>query len=222
MRGDRSFDDLIRDVAQGHRAWEIGCSYGVTARHVADDLGASYVLGVDLASDALRVAKTRADPGRIEFEERDALELSDEIFEVIYGRSILHHIDYRPFLTRAYEHNLAMGGRMVFMEPLGHNLLTRGFHRFAKSAHTPDEKPLMREDLHWIASTFPRTRFQPVNYTSYPLGIASSFVFRDPENWLTCSADRIDRLIEARLPRMHANFRQVIIAIDRPRPQDEA
>ncbi|NJL52516.1 MAG: hypothetical protein HC930_10405 [Hydrococcus sp. SU_1_0] len=58
---------------------------------------------------------------------------------MIFGRAILHHLDYQEVLGRLYRDNLNPGGVMIFMEPLGSNLLLRLYWQLAKEAHTPDE-----------------------------------------------------------------------------------
>ena len=102
---------------------------------------------------------------------------------------------------------------MVFMEPLGSNLLIRLFHAVARSAHTPDERPFFRGDLRWLRSSFPRLEVLPVNYLSFPLGLLSSLVFRSGDNAMTRLGDRADRWIAGNVPPLVPQFRQAIFVI---------
>jgi SAM-dependent methyltransferase len=214
QRGERRWEALLREAARGGRVLDIGCGRGASSRQ-ALDYGAGYVLGVDVADSELDEARALEIPDRLEFRRHDLFQPLDGTFDLIFGRSILHHIDYRAVVRRLYDDNLAPGGTAVFMEPLGANLLTRAFHRFVHSAHTPDERPLMPDELAWFAAEFPGSELVPVNYLSYPAGIASSLVLRRPDNALMRLADRIDQRLERR-PRMAQRFRQGIIVLRKP------
>ena len=181
------------------------------------ELGASYVLGVDVAESELAEARMHAIPGRLEFRRHDLHDPLEGHFDLIFGRAILHHIDYPAVLERVYDENLMPGGTLAFMEPLGTNLITRLFHRLVRSAHTPDERPLRRDELRWFAARFPGFELIPINYVSYPAGILSSLIFPRPENAMTRLADTVDRRLEQRFPRLHPNFRQGILMVRKPR-----
>lgn len=215
MHGERRFEARLRHHAEGGRVLDLGCGAGEMSSKLLA-MGADHVLGVDVSESEIARAQQRTVARRLEFSVTDASQGLDGTFDLIYGRSILHHLDYRPLLTRLYERNLAPGGAMVFMEPLGTNLITRAFHRLVKSAHTPDERPLRKDELRWFDATFAGFELLPINYVSYPAAIASSLVLRDPGNRFLRAADRADRLIERRVPRLHAHFRQGILIIPGP------
>jgi len=53
-------------------------------------------------------------------------------FDIIYGRAILHHVEYKTLLKRLYEKNLNSGGFMIFMEQLGSNSLSKFISFYSK------------------------------------------------------------------------------------------
>jgi SAM-dependent methyltransferase len=210
---DRAGELMAEAVAGGGRALDVGCGDGRSSEAVLN-LGAGYVLGIDVAPSMIEKAREIEQPGRIEFRLVDAHEPIAGEFDLVFGRSVLHHIDFRAFLERTYEQNLAPGGRMAFMEPLAHPM-TLAFHRFVPSAHTPDERPLRPADLRWMHARFPLARVVPMNLLSFPAGAVSSFVFSDADNPLTRAADRADRALER--PRLIPYYRQGFLVIDKPR-----
>jgi SAM-dependent methyltransferase len=217
LRAEERWREHIRAAARGGRALDVGCGRGLSSRQ-ALDLGADYVLGVDLAESQLAEARKTAIPGRLEFARHDLHQPLDGQFDLIFGRAILHHIDYRPVIERLYQSNLAAGGMLLFMEPLGTNLITRLFHRLTPSAHTPDERPLRREELAWFEARFSSFELVPINYFTYPAGILSSLLLRWPDNALMRAADRLDRSLERRAPGFHHHFRQGILVVRKPPP----
>jgi SAM-dependent methyltransferase len=212
LRGEETWRQLIREtVGRGGRALDVGCASGNTAKRALSS-GATYVLGVDISERQLARAWDKQVPGKLEFRVADAQEpLAEEPFDLVLGRSVLHHLDFRVFLDRVARTNLAPGGRMLWMEPLAHPL-SLAFHRLVPSAHTPDEFPLLPSDLAWIRTRFPGTRIVPINLLSFPAGVLSSHVFSSADNWLMRAADRVDDAM-FRLPQVVPYARQGIIAI---------
>jgi SAM-dependent methyltransferase len=214
-RGEALFAQLMADaVRSGGRVLDAGCATGETARQTVQ-LGASEVLAVDLSERFLQKARQLGDgEGRIEYRLHDLHRPLDGRFDLVVGRSVLHHIDWRSFLQRTYSDNLAPGGRILFMEPMSHPM-TIAFHRLVRSAHTPGEYPLNRSDVRWLEQTFPRCEVQPINFLSFPAGVLSSYLFRSPDNSLTRATDAIDRRLERR-GSFRPYARQAIIQIDKP------
>lgn len=214
-RGELLFAQLIADAVRGGgRVLDAGCGTGEIARQ-AVELGASEVLAIDLSERFLLDARQRGDgKGRIEYRVHDLHHSLDGRFDLVVGRSVLHHIDWRSFLQRTYSESLAPAGRMVFMEPMSHPM-TIAFHRLVRGAHTPGEYPLSRGDVGWLERTFPHCRVHPINFLSFPAGVLSSYLFRSPNNALTQATDRIDRRLERRPP-LRSYARQAIIVIEKP------
>jgi SAM-dependent methyltransferase len=212
-RADRLFDELLTTKAAGGRVLDVGCGPGRTTRY-AIDAGATYALGIEISRTALEAASKLAQPGRLEFRHADVQQPLDGRFDLIFGRSVLHHIDFRGALPRWYHDNLLSGGRLLFMEPASHPM-TLAFHLLVPSAHTPDEFTLLPRDIAWIRRQFPQVSVFPVNLFSFPAGVMSSLLMASPDNALMRIADRIDRPLQTRR-RLSAFGRQVIIAIEKP------
>ena len=211
-RGEELWRRLIRDaVSDGGRVLDVGCGRGATARR-AHASGATYVLGIDISEAQLADAWSTQVPGELEFRVANALEpLGGDPFDLVVGRSVLHHVDLRTFLDRVTQNSLAPGGRMLWMEPLAHPLAL-AFHKLVPSAHTPDESPLKPSDLRWIQNRFPGTRVFPINLVSFPAGALSTLVFATADNWLMRGADDLDQVL-LRHPALVPYARQGIIAI---------
>ncbi len=99
---------------------------------------------------------------------------------------------------------------MVFVEPLGSNLLIRLFKLIVKSAHTSDEKPFFRQDLRWLRENF---EMLPINYFSLVFGILSSIIFSSPYNYLMRLSDKIDFWLGRNVRLLAPNFRAAILII---------
>ena len=211
--GEQRFQRLLGERASGARAMEVGCGTGVTASKLSS-LGASSVYAFDVSHRQIEQARAEfGDLAGVTFAVQDADAPMAGQFDLIVGRSILHHVDFRSILPRLFEENLAPGGRMLFMEPMSHPL-TLAFHRFVRGAHTPDEWPITPADVAWLRERF-AARVMPINLLSFPAGAFSSFVFSSADNPLTRLADSIDGRLERRR-RLMARGRQGIVVVDRP------
>jgi SAM-dependent methyltransferase len=206
------FEDTVRRAIPGARVLELGCADGAYAEQLLAQ-GARSVHGIDVSETAVARARERAVPERLSFSCADATVPIEGRYELIVGRAILHHLDYRELLRRFYEQNLAPGGAMVFVEPLGGNLLIRLFHWVAPRAHTPDERSFLAGDLRWLRATFPAVEIVPFNYLSLPLGLVSSLLFRGADNPMTRVADRCDRWLARRAHWLSPQFRQAVVII---------
>lgn len=211
--GEDRFSALLRECVKRCRAVDLGCSDGTLSAEL-HAMGAASVLGIDVSQREIDWASERhRDLPDVSFLAQSVEEPISGDFELIAGRSILHHIDFREALPRLFAENLLPGGRMVFMEPMGHPL-TLAFHRFARSAHTEDEWPITPPDVAWLRRRF-AAKVIPVNLVSFPAGVLSSIVMASPNNVLMRLADRVDQSLERRRHLM-ARGRQGIIVIDKP------
>jgi len=202
--------------ARGGRVLDVGCANGHFTERIYE-MGPSYVLGVDISEKFVQEARTLEVPGRLEFQMMDVLAPMPGVYDLITGRAILHHVDFKKAMINLYENNLARGGRMVFMEPLADNLLMAMFYLAVRSAHTPDERPFSSEDLAWMRRHFDNIRFVPFNFFSLFFGIPLALISNDvTTNPIMCAADVLDRWIARRVPLVMSHFRQIIIIVDKP------
>ena len=212
LKHEALFDRIVSQQAKGKRALDLGCGPGISSQKLLS-FGAAFVLGVDISERCIAQALNRAVKGRLEFQQLDVNQSFEGRFDLVYGRAILHHLEFGPILKRLYDDNLAPDGILVFMEPLGGNLLTRLFRVLAPAAHTPDERSFTSRDLRWFRDSFDDVRIYPYNYLSYPLGVLSSFCFPRPDNLMLRMCDRVDTWLARRVRLLESRFRQAIIVV---------
>jgi SAM-dependent methyltransferase len=214
-RGDDLWEGLLRQAVPGKRVLELGCAEGDNCLKIAA-FGATYVLGVDVSERFLARARPRAVPGHLDFANLDVNQPIEGQFDVIFGSSILHHLNWRTVLERLYEQTLAGGGGMVFREPLGAHPLIRAWWLIGKFAHTPDERPFCREDIRWLRRRFPTVTLFGVNYLSLPVAIVSSLLLSSADNVALRWCDRADQWLEAHCRWLVPQFRQAVMVIEKP------
>lgn len=213
-RFQQALQDRLQQEAPGKRVLEIGCGGGGGSHELAL-CGAASVLGMDISHSRIAYAQAYNAHPACTFVVMDVSHPIEGSFDLIFGRAVLHHLDYQEVLQRLYHDNLNPGGMMIFSEPLGENLLLRLFRYFSKHAHTDDERAFDRHDLAWIQHTFAGLELLPCNYLTIPLGALSSLICRSPENWLLRIADRIDVYLTQHAPWLHLRFRYAALVIQK-------
>ena len=213
LKHEKLLQDLINIHVPGKKVLDIGCGYGGSSLVLLQQQ-ALYVHGIDISERFIASAKSFAQENRLDFDLHDISQPLKGKYDVIFGRAILHHLDYQEVLERLYLENLNPGGIMIFMEPLGSNLLLRLYWQIAKNAHTPDEQPFMRQDLKWLNHKFNHFTLIPINYFSLLFGILSSKLFNHPDNLLMKISDIVDTKL-AKLSFLQPNYRQAIFLISK-------
>lgn len=212
LRYEKVFYDLIKENITGKRVLELGCGKGGASKRLFS-FGADYIYGIDVSEKFILEAKKKEIKGKLEFSNKDVTVPIEGKFDIIFGKAILHHVNYRSILERMYSTNLNSYGFMVFIEPLGSSFFMRLWFFFGKKAHTPDEKPLYRKDLKWLVNSFQHVEIIPINYFSFLGGILSSMIFSNPNNFIMQVCDKIDYWIAKNIKFLKPNFRQAIIVI---------
>lgn len=216
-RHEDAFDAETRRAVAGGRVIDIGCGPGETSVRLLE-MGAGSVVGIDVSETEIAKGRDRAAQhgDRLELRVADVTQAVEGTFDAIFGRSILHHLDYRGFLPRLYRDNLRPGGAMLFREPLGTGLLIRAYDRLVPAAHTDDEQSLMPDDLDWLRRNMPGVEITPINWLSFPAAVVTSLLPGvGPDNALLRACDRADEAL-ARRPRMQPRFRQCAIVVRKP------
>ncbi|MBN1291881.1 MAG: methyltransferase domain-containing protein [Candidatus Latescibacteria bacterium] len=145
----------LMELCPGKKLLEIGCSEGGISSRLAS-LGAE-VTGIDISEVAVKNARMRVREKNltgIEYQVMDAenLEFEEGTFDIIYGGSILHHLDIEK-IYKEIARTLKPDGIAIFSEPLGHNPFINIYRKLTPRMRTADEHPLLMNDI-TIANKF--------------------------------------------------------------------
>ena len=87
----------------------------------------------------------------------EQLALAEGSVELMYGQSVLHHLDLEA-ARREILRVLAPGGRAVFLEPLIHNPLLQLYRALTPGRRSPDERPLSTAEVERLGAGFREAR----------------------------------------------------------------
>ena len=211
----RHFKALIEQNCTGQKVLEYGCGKGkyalTMARYGAD------VVGIDISIKGVRQARTLASEEGLEdkltFEVMNAkrLEFPDNHFDIVFGNSILHHLN----LDNACQELIRVlkpEGRAVFREPLGHNLLINLYRKLTPKMRTEDEHPLLASDLETLEGYFHEARF---DYYAFCTLLAVPFRALPGFKRLLSVLEFFDRILLS-LPLIKRQAWLVVIQLNRP------
>jgi SAM-dependent methyltransferase len=217
VRSSQAFyERYLSEHCDGAEALEYGCGLHSRAFLLAER-GATDVIGIDISPVAVREGQERARREGLEglhFEVMNAehLEFDDNSFDLVFGTSVIHHLD----LDRAYSEIarvLRPGGSAIFVEPLGHNAAINLYRRRTPNLRTPDEHPLLMRDIEAAGHHFGRVRARFFHLTSLlavPLRRTAAF------HPALSSLDRFDRALFRALPITRRYAWQVALELSRP------
>ena len=137
------------------------------------------------------------------------LPFPDARFDVVFGGSILHHLDFPRALDEIYR-VLRPGGRIVFREPLNINPAAKLVRALTPKARTPDEHALRRADLRMISERFQTSHYY-AQLLAVPAGILSYLLFKRPNNPLNFAAFRADCTLLRLMPWLGPYCRLVLV-----------
>jgi len=104
-------------ITAGSLTLEIGCGTGVFTELVSKS-GAN-IVACELSEQLLELAYKKSYASKVSFISEDAVQLGSEHndrYDVVWGSSVLHHLDLKLFLPRMLR-LMKPGGRFVFAEP---------------------------------------------------------------------------------------------------------
>lgn len=210
------YDALVDSVEAGRHVLELGCGDQAAAWRLLER--GVEVTAIDISPVAIDHARTRA---RVEgltggtFLEMNAeqLQLDSASVDVVIGSGILHHLDVGRALdeiTRV----LVPGGRLIMVEPLGHNPVLNLYRRATPSQRTADEHPLRTTDLDEVRSRFDEVDVQPFHL----LSLASLALLRwDQFDAALHRLDRADRALFRSVPAAGRLAWMVVVDASNPR-----
>jgi SAM-dependent methyltransferase len=141
------------------------------------------------------------------------LQFPDGYFDAVCGCGILHHLDLDRAL-REIRRVLNPEGVMLFSEPLDNNPVGWLVRKLTPEARTEDETPFRPVHLATLQRHFD-CKFHYEQMASVPFGLASRFLFKQPENVLTRAAFRFDEALQKVIPAAGPYYRKLTI-IGRP------
>lgn len=142
---------------KGKKILDLGCGFGEASIFFA--LGKAEVTALDISPKMLDNVKNISKRYKVEEKIKtlkapaEKIPLPSESFDLIYGASILHHLE---LTTAAWEIKrlLRKNGKAVFIEPLGYNPLINVYRRMSKNLRTKTEKPLTFKEVNSFNSIF--------------------------------------------------------------------
>jgi SAM-dependent methyltransferase len=218
MRGLGAFYTSELGPVQNKTILEYGCGQGDFALWLLEQ-GAT-VFGIDISEFNVRRCEEKAkarklDPDRYKFGVMNAHEttFADCFFDLVVGNGILHHLDLAAAMQEV-ERILKPGAKALFQEPLGDNPLLKLYRSIAR-IHTPDERPLTRDDLMYLTGQWSiRARFSGL--LTLPVSLVTSMFLRPyPSNWLLQIATEAEKQLNDRHILEHWN-RFAVLVYERP------
>jgi SAM-dependent methyltransferase len=203
---------------KGKVALDYGCGQGQFTFRLLGR-GARSVIGFDVSvaqvNEARELAEEAGVHDAVHFLVTDAHQtgFDDASFDLIVGRSILHHLNLSEALEEL-RRILKAGGSAVFVEPLRHNPLLRVGRAMTPWARTPDEHPLTVQDWALCGSFFAGFQHFERELITVPV-MPLNLVL--PRSWQKALARRLapvdDRLLE-RFPFLRRYARVSILILE--------
>lgn len=155
--------DFLEENMVGAKALEYGCGTGSYSFKLAKNGVA--VSAIDISQVALAQAKEQAEKegisNYIDFYQMNAenLDFPENTFDLICGTGILHHLQLDkavPEVSRV----LKPGGKVAFIEPLGHNFFINLYRTLTPSIRSEDEHPILATDLTIFDEYFEHVQYE--------------------------------------------------------------
>lgn len=137
------------------------------------------------------------------------LSFADAHFDVVYGSSILHHLEMSQALDEIWR-VLKADGIIVFREPLAANPVAKVVRLLTPHARTTDEQPFRRKELTEIEKRF-EVQYHYEQLLAVPAGVISQFFYESPENLINRIAFQIDESLLRLAPGVGLFYRTVVL-----------
>jgi SAM-dependent methyltransferase len=198
MRKEEYLSETASRCSKGADILDYGCYNGwMVSRYL--EMGPRSITGIDISETAIAEAKqTFGD--RASFYAGDAhnMPFPDNSFDLVVGRSILHHLQL-DIALREILRVLRPGGYAVFTEPLGDNPGAKLLRALTPKARTRDEAALRRIDILRADSLFGGSSHSFFNLLSVPVAMLTSLTTLSPSCLPLRWADILDQKL-ARTP----------------------
>ena len=137
------------------------------------------------------------------------LKFQDESFDLIFGVSVLHHLDINKAVSE-FNRVLKPDGIILFAEPLDMNPFSKMIRYFTPKARTIDEHALRFIDLRTIRKIF---NLELISYQlfSVPLSCISVLLFNTEKNPIMKFAAFLDNTLKHVVPFLKYYYRYALI-----------
>lgn len=171
--GQRRYDNKASlfnsrvSVSKGSRILEIGCGDGEFTKRIIG-FGRK-IVATDVTPEVIKRAKIHIKNPNVSFQVDDSEKINfrNEVFDIVCGVSILHHLDTRKALQESYR-VLKKGGEIFFTEPnLLNPIIYMGLHigwlRHIME-YSPDETALVRWEVEKMLKKIGFRHVEVINY----------------------------------------------------------
>jgi len=191
-RLESHFKAEIERGARGADILDYGCLDGRLAPYYAS-LQPRKITGIDISEKGIATARERhGQLATFHLGDAHAMPFADSSFDLVVGRSILHHLDFEIAL-KEIRRVLRPGGAAVFHEPLRDNPAAILIRRLTPRARTPDELPISAAQIRYADALFEGpTNHLFGNLISVPFAAATSLLPMSSNNLVLKMCDKID------------------------------
>ncbi len=152
---ERWYKDYFSEIYRnGHgEVLELGSGTESIALKISS---ADYILySIDISEEAVSYAEQHKilTDAKISVDDAHHTNFPSEMFDLVIGRGVLHHLDLQTACTEI-KRVLKSGGKIVFGEPLDCNVLINLYRKLTPQIRSRDERPLSAEMLKFIQSQF--------------------------------------------------------------------
>jgi ubiquinone/menaquinone biosynthesis C-methylase UbiE len=157
-----TYENLILSVPEHSKCLELGI--GLDGLALLLGKRGMKVTAIDISEEAIKLASNRLtveDRSNVTYlcDNAEATQFGDQSFDLIYGRWIIHHLDLEKS-SNEIRRLLKVGGKAIFLEPLGTNPILSLFRKATPFWRVKGERPLTRKDIDYMTRLFKRSRFE--------------------------------------------------------------
>ncbi|MDD3012590.1 MAG: class I SAM-dependent methyltransferase [Candidatus Gastranaerophilales bacterium] len=212
---NKYYSDYIEKNANNKNILEIGCGTESLAVKLVQ-YGAN-VNAIDISDVAIKLAKENSQKLNLNINysvmDAEILEFEQDSFDLICGNSILHHLNIDNSLKEIVK-VLKKDGKAVFREPLGHNFIVNLFRKSTPILRSPDEHPLLKDDLAKFNGYFKQVDLKFYYFTALLALILNKTIFAKLSLQIL---EYVDNIIFLLLPFARKYAWQVCIILSQPK-----
>ena len=177
---NEDFFEFLKLNSLNSEILDYGCGVGDSIRKVSY-FNPKKITGIDISEVSINKAKKKVldlkSNVELSVDNCEKTKFQDNIFDIVYGTGILHHLDIKICLEEVHR-ILKKGGKFLFIEPLGTNPLINIYRKVTPKSRSKDEHPLVKNDLNYIKNKFDKVEIKYYGFLTlifYPL-------YRSPVN----------------------------------------